>query len=86
MAAFPDTIEGIDAEMASLEAQISAAQAGGSAPDYSAFYKSPGYDFRFQEGTRAIDRSAAARGQLMSGGIVRELTRYGQGLASSEFN
>lgn len=86
MAAFPDTIEGIDAEIASLQAQIDAGSAGGTAPDYSAFYKSPGYEFRQEEGIRAIDRSAAARGQLMSGGTLRELQRYGQGLASSEFN
>ena len=54
-------------------------------PDYSAFFKSPGYEFRQEEGVRAIDRSASARGQLMSGGTLRELARYGQGLASSEF-
>lgn len=59
---------------------------GEEGPDYSEFFKSPGYDFRFGEGVRAIDRSAAARGRLMSGATGRELTRYGQGVASSEFN
>ena len=83
----PETLESIDAEIAQLQGQISTAQEGGGAagPDYSAFFKSPGYDFRFDEGVRAMDRSASARGQLMSGGQMRELQRYGQGLASSEF-
>ena len=87
MPEFPDTLEGIDAEISQLQGQISTAQEGGGAagPDYSAFFKSPGYDFRFDEGVRAMDRSASARGQLMSGGQMRELQRYGQGLASSEF-
>lgn len=50
-----------------------------------AFKKTPGYRFRMREGTRALDRSASARGRLMSGGHERELLRYGQGLASEEF-
>lgn len=81
------TIEELDAQIAELEGQIATTMdAGGGSPDYSAFYKSPGYDFRFDEGQRAIERSAAARGGLMSGGMGRELTRYGQGFASGEFN
>jgi hypothetical protein len=83
----PNSLEGIDAQILALQGQIaSAGQGGGAGPDYSAFFRSPGYQFRLAEGTRAIDRSAAARGRLMSGGTLRELTRYGQGLASSEFN
>ena len=83
----PETLESIDAQIAQLQGQIATAQEGGGAagPDYSAFFKSPGYQFRFDEGLRASDRSAAARGMLMSGGHMRELQRYGQGLASSEF-
>ena len=81
------TLEELNAQIAELEGQISTSmEAGGGSPDYSAFYKSPGYDFRFQEGIRAIDRSASAKGTLMSGGQQRELTRYGQGFASGEFN
>ena len=83
----PETLESIDAQIAQIEGQIATAmEGGGEGPDYSAFFKSPGYQFRLEEGTRAIDRSAAARGRLMSGGTLRELTRYGQGLASAEFN
>jgi len=80
------TVSDLDQQIADLENQIAQAQQGGQVPDYSAFYKSPGYDFRMQEGINALDKSAAARGKLMSGGLMRELERYGQGLASSEFN
>jgi len=52
---------------------------------YGGFYASPGYQFRFDEGARAYDRSAAARGQLLSGAQVKAQTRYGQGVASDEF-
>lgn len=81
------TLADLDAQIADLEGQLATAQEGGGAagPDYSAFFQSPGYQFRQDEGIRAIDRSASARGQLMSGGTLRELQRYGQGLASSEF-
>ena len=82
------TLEELDVQIAELEGQIATAQQGGGvdAPDYSAFFKSPGYEFRLGEGVRAMDRSAAARGMLMSGGMLRELQRYGQGFASREFN
>ena len=49
------------------------------------FMETPGYQFRFDEGMRAVERSAAARGGLKGGGITRELIRYGQGVGSGEF-
>lgn len=58
---------------------------GGQAPDLTAFTASPGYQFRYNEGLRAIDRGAAARGLLHSGGAVKAEQRFGEGLASSEF-
>jgi gamma-glutamyltranspeptidase len=45
----------------------------------------PSYQFRFNEGQRAIDRSAAAGGSLYSGGTLKALARYGQDYASTEF-
>lgn len=45
----------------------------------------PGYGFRLSEGTKALERSAAARGGLLSGNTGRALQRYGQDLASQEF-
>ncbi len=49
------------------------------------FQTTPGYQFAFDEGTRALDRSASSRGTLRGGGFARELTRYGQGMANQEF-
>lgn len=49
------------------------------------FTKDPGYDFRMQEGQKALERSAAARGGLQSGGTLKALSRYGQDYASNEY-
>lgn len=46
----------------------------------------PGYEFNFSEGQRGLERGAAARGDLYSGGFARELTRYGQNYADSEWD
>lgn len=45
----------------------------------------PGYGFRLSEGLKALERSAAARGGLLSGGTGKALTRYGQEAASQEY-
>jgi hypothetical protein len=47
---------------------------------------SPGYDFRFNEGQRAVESGAASKGMLMSGGTLKDLTRFGQGVAADDFN
>lgn len=49
------------------------------------FERDPGYQFRMQEGIGALDASAAARGGLGSGRHLKDLTRFGQGLASQEY-
>jgi hypothetical protein len=46
----------------------------------------PGYGFRLSEGLKAVDRQAAARGGLISGGALKASQRYGQDYASGEFN
>lgn len=53
--------------------------------DTAAFTASPGYQFRYDEGLRGVDRGAAARGLLHSGAAVKAEERFGQGLASSEY-
>jgi hypothetical protein len=45
----------------------------------------PGYQFRLDEGQKAIERSAAARGGLTTGGTIKATERYAQGLASDEY-
>ena len=49
------------------------------------FQQDPGYAFRMQEGIKALERSAAARGGLLSGGMLKGAQRYGQDLASQEY-
>jgi hypothetical protein len=51
----------------------------------SDFVKDPGYDFRMQEGQKALERSAAARGGLMGGAAGKAMARYGQDYASNEY-
>lgn len=45
----------------------------------------PGTAFRMSEGLKALDRSAAARGGLLSGAALKGIEQYGQGLASQEY-
>ena len=49
------------------------------------FQADPGYAFRLGEGTKALERSAAARGGLLSGGTGKALQRFGQELGSQEY-
>jgi hypothetical protein len=49
------------------------------------FQTSPGYSFQFDEGQRGLERGTAARGGLYSGSAGKALTRFGQGLASTEY-
>jgi len=49
------------------------------------FQQDPDYAFRMQEGMKALERSAAARGGLLSGGMLKGAQRYGQDLASQEY-
>ena len=49
------------------------------------FQQDPGYAFRLKEGQQALDRSAAARGGLISGGALKAATRYGQDMGSQEY-
>lgn len=49
------------------------------------FQADPGYAFRLSEGQKALDRSAAARGGLISGSALKAATRYGQDMGSQEY-
>ncbi len=50
-----------------------------------AMYQDPGYAFRLSEGQKALDRQAAARGGLISGGALKAATRFGQDMGSQEY-
>lgn len=51
----------------------------------NAFNADPGYQFRMSESMKALERSAAARGILQSGGTLKDITRFGQDAASQEY-
>ena len=53
-------------------------------PGYD-YKTSPGYDFRFSEGQRAVESGAASKGMLMSGGTLKDLVRFGDGVASADY-
>ena len=54
--------------------------------DYSKFYDSPDYQFSLDQGMKGMDRSAAARGRLYSGGYGQDLNKYAQGMATTNYN
>jgi type II secretory pathway pseudopilin PulG len=49
------------------------------------YKQDPGYGFRLAEGQKALERSAAARGGLISGGALKAAERYGQDMGSQEY-
>lgn len=53
--------------------------------DPSSVRSLPGYQFQMDEGQRALDNSAAARGSLNSGKSIKDTLRFSQGLADSTY-
>jgi len=53
--------------------------------DPSQIASTPEYQFALQQGDQAVQQSAAARGLLGSGGTLKALTSFGQGLASQQY-
>lgn len=49
------------------------------------FQQDPGYQFRMDQGQKALEASAAARGGLMGGNFGTALSQYGQNYASNEY-
>jgi hypothetical protein len=47
-------------------------------------FNEPGYQFRLQSGSDALQRSAAAKGLLRTGGTLKSIDEYGQNFASNE--
>lgn len=54
-------------------------------PDQFYANQDPGYGFRMSEGLKAVDRQAAARNGLISGAALKASQRYGQDMASQEY-
>lgn len=62
----------------------------GAYPEYRApsredLTQDPSFQFRLKEGQKALERGAAARGTLLTGGTLKDLGDYSQGLASTEY-
>lgn len=49
------------------------------------FQTSPGYQFAFNQGVKAVDAGAATQGLLGSGARLKALTEFGQGMANQEY-
>ena len=49
------------------------------------FQSSPGYQFQLDQGLRAVDAGAAAKGMLRSGATLKAEQTFGQGLADQDF-
>ncbi len=54
--------------------------------DPSQIKNNPNYQFVLQQGTDAVQKSAAAKGGLFSGGTMKALDQYSQGLATQTIN
>jgi hypothetical protein len=74
-----------NANRVQAEQQAQAPQQPLSSPDYSAFFQSPDYNFRRDEGTRGIGNSFAARGGAASGNALKALAEFNSNLAAGEF-
>jgi hypothetical protein len=66
-------------------AGLAAVAAKAGAPTLKYFQASPDYQFRLNQGVTALDRSAAARGMVLSGAQNKALTQFGQDTGASEF-
>lgn len=56
-----------------------------SAPQGEDVLKDPGFQFRMDQGRKALEASAAGKGVLRSGGTLKDLLSYGQNFASQEY-
>lgn len=57
-----------------------------AAPSLQDAMNEPGYAFRLKTGTDALEKSAAARGTLRTGGTLKDIMSYGQNFATQEYN
>lgn len=55
------------------------------APGAEGMFADPGYQFRLDQGRKALEQSAAGRGTLRTGGTLKDILGYGQNMASQEY-
>jgi hypothetical protein len=56
-----------------------------AAPGVDGMFADPGYQFRLDQGRKALEQSAAGRGTLRTGGTLKDILGYGQNMASQEY-
>ena len=54
-------------------------------PSPSEIYNDPSYQQRLAEGQGALERSAAAKGLLRTGGTLKDILKYGQDYGAQEY-
>ena len=74
-------------QMLGLGGDTTAANYGKYAKDFgmSDFTTDPGYQFRLEQGMKALNASAAAKGMGVSGANIKGATEYGQNMGSQEY-
>ncbi len=60
-------------------------ESGAFSMDNFQYKADPGYQFRLDQGIKALDASAASRGRLLSGAQQQGVNAYAQGMASQEY-
>jgi hypothetical protein len=59
---------------------------GGATPaDYSSFFNSPDYQFALQQGNRGVTNYENAQGMGLSGGALKDVAQFNQGLATQQY-
>lgn len=56
-----------------------------NAPDNLTEQNDPGFQARMKMGTDALERSAASKGTLLTGGMMKDLNKFAQDYASNEY-
>lgn len=54
-------------------------------PSADSMLQEPGFQFRLDQGRKALESSAAGKGILRSGGTLKDILGYGQNFASQEY-
>ena len=88
-AQMPQLTAGFDPTQHGLSAQFDPTQSGLAKNfSYSAqdFQVDPGYQFALDQGLQAVQRSAASKGLLNSGGAVKAVNDYAQGQADQQYS
>ena len=68
-----------------LQALLAKGAPSFTAPTGVNMQNDPGYQFRMQQGQKALEQSAAARGGALGGGALKDLTQFGQNFGSNEY-